>query len=274
MNPYFQTGEDMAAEIMNALVPELDTTGFDEIHFFGAGCLPEKTPLVRGVLAAIFQVDGEIEVDTDMLAAAKGLCGRNPGIVCIMGTGSNSCFYDGEKITNNVSPLGFILGDEGSGAVLGKLLLGDLLKNRMSAGLKEKFLGQYGLTQAEIIERVYRRPFPNRFLASLSPFLAENIGEPGIYELVLNAFKAFLTRNVMQYDYENNKAHFIGSIAFHYKEVLTAAAREVGVETGTIVQSPMEGLLDYYNSLTPAHKPHPKATQPHPGPLQRRGGKR
>jgi N-acetylglucosamine kinase-like BadF-type ATPase len=248
MNPYFQTGEDMAAEITNALVPELGTTMFDEIHFFGAGCLPGKVPLVREVLAAIFQVDGEIEVDTDMLAAAKGMCGRDPGIVCIMGTGSNSCFYDGIKIVDNVSPLGFILGDEGSGAVLGKLLVGDILKNQMAAGLKEKFLKQYGLTQAEIIERVYRQPFPNRFLASISPFLAGNIGEPKIYELVLNAFKAFLIRNVMQYDYKNNKAHFIGSIAFHYKEALMAAAKEVGVEIGTIIQSPMEGLCTYYST--------------------------
>lgn len=247
MNPYFQTEEEMAEEIMNALVPELYSTIFDEIHFFGAGCSPEKAPFVREVLYAIFQVDGEIEVDTDMLAAAKGLCIHHPGIVCIMGTGSNSCFYDGKRIVDNVSPLGFILGDEGSGAVLGKLLIGDILKNQMGAGLKEKFLKQYGLTQAEIIERVYRRPFPNRFLASVSPFLAENIGEPEIYELVLNAFKAFLTRNVMQYDYKNNKAHFIGSIAFHYKEVLMAAAKEVGVEIGTIIQSPMEGLTEYYS---------------------------
>jgi len=247
MNPFFQTPEEMGEEIAKALIPQLNGKTFREIHFFGAGCLPEKVPSVREVLSQYFDVDGEIEVDTDMLAAAKGLCGRNPGIVCILGTGSNSCFYDGEKIVSNVSPLGFILGDEGSGAVLGKLLVGDILKNQMGAELKEKFLKQYDLTQAQIIERVYRQPFPNRFLASISPFLAENIGEPKIYELVLNAFKAFLTRNVMQYDYKNNQAHFIGSIAFHYKEVLMAAAREVGVEIGTIIQSPMEGLTEYYN---------------------------
>ena len=247
MNPYFQTPEEMGEEIANALIPQLSSKAFREIHFFGAGCLPEKVPSVREVLSQYFDVNGEIEVDTDMLAAAKGLCGRNPGIVCILGTGSNSCFYDGEKIVNNVSPLGFILGDEGSGAVLGKLLVGDILKNQMSPELKEKFLKQYNITQAEIIERVYRQPFPNRFLASISPFLAENIREPKIYELVLGAFKAFLTRNVMQYDYKNNKAHFIGSIAFHYKEVLMAAAKEVGVEIGTIIQSPMIGLHAYYS---------------------------
>lgn len=248
MNPYFQTPEEMGEEIANALIPNLDSNHFREIHFFGAGCLPEKVPSVREVLSTYFDVEGEIEVDTDMLAAAKGLCGRKPGIVCIMGTGSNSCFYDGERIVDNVSPLGFILGDEGSGAVLGKLLVGDILKNQMGIELKEKFLNQFSLTQAEIIERVYRQPFPNRFLASISPFLIQNIEEPTIYQLVLNAFKAFLTRNVMQYDYKNNKAHFIGSIAFHYKEVLIAAAKEVGVEVGTIIQSPMTGLHTYYSS--------------------------
>ena len=108
----------------------------------------------------------------------------------------------------NVSPLGFILGDEGSGAVLGKLLIGDLLKNQMGEELKEKFLRQYELTPANIIERVYRQPFPNRFLAGISPFLAENIEHPAIHSLVLNAFKSFLTRNVMQFDYTRYKAHF------------------------------------------------------------------
>ena len=249
MNPFFQSEEEMGEEIANTLIPHLDSNAFDAIYFYGAGCLPEKIPSVRSVLASHFKVNGEIEVNTDMLAAARGLCGRQPGIVCIMGTGSNSCFYDGEKIVDNVSPLGFILGDEGSGAVLGKLLVGDILKNQMGQELKEKFLKQFDLTQAEIIERVYRKPFPNRFLASVSPFLTQNIHEPKIYQLVLNAFKSFLTRNVMQYDYKNNKAHFIGSIAFHYKDVLMAAAAEVGVEVGTIIQSPMNGLHAFYSKI-------------------------
>lgn len=247
MNPFFQTPEEMEEEIVNALIPQLEfRTSFSEVRFFGAGCVPEKQASVREVLCRHLDVEGEIEVDTDMLAAAKGLCGSRPGIVCIMGTGSNSCFYDGESIVDNVSPLGFILGDEGSGAVLGRLLVGDILKNQMGSALKEKFLKQYGLTPATIIERVYRQPFPNRFLASLSPFLSENIDDPKIYGLVLNAFKAFLTRNVMQYDYKNHNAHFVGSVAFNYKEVLETAAGAVGVEIGRITQSPMAGLIEYY----------------------------
>ena len=182
-----------------------------------------------------------------MLAAARGLCGHEPGIACIMGTGSNSCYYDGKHIGANVSPLGFILGDEGSGACLGKLLVGDILKNQMTPELKEKFLKQFNLEPADIIDRVYRKPFPNRFLASLSPFLAQNLNEPCVRTLVLNSFKAFLKRNVMQYDYQHSKVHFIGSVAFHYKEVLAEAAQEMGIQIGTILQSPMEGLISYHS---------------------------
>ena len=136
-NPFFQSEEEISNEIAANLLPQLKT----------------------------------------MLAAARGLCGHRAGIACIMGTGSNSCYYDGEKIVQNVSPLGFILGDEGSGACLGKLLVGDILKNQMTPELKEKFLSQFNLTPADIIDRVYRKPFPNRFLASLSPFLAQNLNE-------------------------------------------------------------------------------------------------
>ena len=215
-------------------------------------CVVEKGKLIQQVSTKgtnpFFQVSGdEVEVNTDMLAAARGLCGHEPGIACIMGTGSNSCYYDGKHIGANVSPLGFILGDEGSGACLGKLLVGDILKNQMTPELKEKFLKQFNLEPADIIDRLYRKPFPNRFLASLSPFLAQNLDEPCVRTLVLNSFKAFLKRNVMQYDYQHSKVHFIGSVAFHYKEVLAEAAQEMGIQIGTILQSPMEGLISYHS---------------------------
>ena len=208
-NPFFQSEEEISNEIATALIPQLKTNKFETVHFYGAGCaFPDKIETVRKAIAAHLQVSGEIEISTDMLAAARGLCGHQPGIACIMGTGSNSCYYDGKNIVSNVSPLGFILGDEGSGAVLGKLLVGDILKNQMTPGLKEKFLEQYNLTPAEIIDRVYRQPFPNRFLASFSPFLVEHLDEPAIRELVLNSFKKFLKRNVMQYDYQHARVHF------------------------------------------------------------------
>jgi N-acetylglucosamine kinase-like BadF-type ATPase len=245
MNPYFQSEEEIGNEIQSALMPELQTKIFDAVYFYGAGCLPEKIPMMQRAIGKHLNVK-TIEVNSDILAAARGLSGRNPGIVCILGTGSNSCYYDGEKVVSNVSPLGFILGDEGSGAVLGKLLVGDILKNQLPAGLKEKFLKQFELTPGMIIERVYRQPFPNRFLASFSPFLAQNIEVPEIHALVLKAFKDFLNRNVKQYDYQHNKVHFVGSVAYHYKKIVEEAIQDCGMLLGNTMQAPMEGLILYH----------------------------
>lgn len=249
MNPFFQTESDMAHEIGHALVPLLPKEPIESVYFYGAGCIPEKAETVQRALATHLHAEKEMAVYTDMLGAARGLCGRQAGIACILGTGSNSCFYDGQHITANVSPLGFILGDEGSGACLGKLLVSDLLKNQLPTELKEKFLQQYRLTTAEIIDRVYRQPFPNRFLASLSPFLAENLQCAPLYELVLNSFKSFIRRNVMQYDYHRYPVHFIGSIALHYREVLQKAAQDTSLRLGTVAQGPMEGLITYHTGF-------------------------
>ena len=230
INPFFQSEEEIQQELTASLLPQL----------------PEKAPVLRRAIADSLPVIGNIKANSDMLAAARGLCGHEAGIACILGTGSNSCFYNGEEIISNISPLGFILGDEGSGAVLGKLLVGDVLKNQLPSTIKEAFLKQFDLTVPEIIDRVYRQPFPNRFLASLSPFLAQHLDEPAIRTLVLNSFIAFLRRNVMQYDYKQYPAHFIGSVAHCYKDILQEAAQQTGIQVGKILQSPMEGLIQYH----------------------------
>ncbi|MCL1932464.1 MAG: ATPase [Candidatus Azobacteroides sp.] len=245
INPFFLSEDAIENEIRSELLPKLQTRTLDALYFYGAGCLPEKIPMMQRALSKCLEVK-IVEVNSDMLGAARGLSGRNPGIVCILGTGSNSCYYDGEKIVSNVSPLGFILGDEGSGAVLGKLLVGDLLKNQLPVGLKEKFLREFDLTPAEIIERVYRQPFPNRFLASLSPFLLRNIEEPAVRSLVFDSFRSFLTRNVMQYDYKQHSIYFIGSVAYHYREILEEAVLASDMQLGGIMQNPMEGLVSYH----------------------------
>jgi len=245
LNPYFITEDEIEQEIKLSLIPELQTNTFEALYFYGAGCTPEKIPTMQNVLSKCFKAK-TLVANSDLLAAARGLSGRNPGIVCIMGTGSNSCYYDGEKIANNVPSLGFILGDEGSGAVLGKLLVSDLLKNQLPAGLKEKFLQEFDLTLGIIIERVYRQPFPNRFLASLSPFLLRNIEEPAVRSLVFSSFRSFLTRNVMQYNYKFYPVHFIGSIAYYYRKILKEAICATGMQLGNIMQNPMEGLVKYH----------------------------
>ena len=253
LNPFFQSEEEIQQELTHSLLPQLPEGTIDSVYFYGAGCTPEKAPTLRRAIADSLPIVGNIKAYSDMLAAARGLCGREAGITCILGTGSNSCFYDGKEIVNHISPLGFILGDEGSGAVLGKLLVGDILKNQLSPTIKEVFLKQFDLTVPEIIDRVYRQPFPNRFLASLSPFIAQHLEEPGIRHLVLGSFIAFLRRNVMQYDYTQYPAHFIGSVAHCYKEILQEAAQETGIRIGKILQSPMEGLIQYHSD--PLHQP-------------------
>lgn len=159
INPFFQSEEEIQQELTHSLLPQLPEGTINSVFFYGAGCTPERAPVLRRAIADSLPVIGNIKTNSDMLAAARGLCGHEAGIACILGTGSNSCFYNGEEIVNNISPLGFILGDEGSGAVLGKLLVGDILKNQLPPAIKEAFLKQFDLTAPEIIDRVYRQPF-------------------------------------------------------------------------------------------------------------------
>lgn len=245
ISPVYQSQEEIAEEIKQNVYPILKNIGITSIHFYGSGCIPEKISNVRNALYQSFPIE-KIEVYSDLLAVAHSLCGHEPGIACILGTGSNSCEWNGEEVVKQISPLGFILGDEGSGASLGKMLVGDALKNQLSEGLKEKLLEQYNLTPATIIDKVYRQPFPSRFLASLSPFLLEHIENRTIRRIVEKSFTDFFERNVMQYNYQGKKVNFVGSIAFYFAEILHEIASKKGIEIGKIEQSPMQGLVAYY----------------------------
>lgn len=246
-NPFFRTSDDISRELEATLVPQLGAYPIVSVHFFGAGCaFPDKNKIVGDAIAKHI-LNAEIEVCSDLVAAARGLCGREAGIACIMGTGSNSCYYDGAEVIENVSPLGYVLGDEGSGAVLGRLFLGACLKNQLSRGIKEKLFDELQVTPAIILERVYRQPLANRFLASFSPFIHQHLGDETVYDLVYHAFVDFFVKNVMQYDYRSHTVHITGSVAYHYQEVLRAVASDLCINLGTISQSPMDGLIDYYS---------------------------
>lgn len=249
INPFFQSSEEIANELATHLVPHLPTTHLDSVYFYGAGCTKEKSPIVAEALKKQFEITGACEVATDMLAAARGLCGHQPGIACIMGTGSNSCAYDGKDITKNVSPLGFILGDEGSGAVLGRTLVGDVLKNQLPKDIVEAFHTEYGLSNADIIDHVYRQKFPNRFLASFVPFLAKHIENKAIFDLVKENFRRFLIRNVKQYQgWEHLPIGFVGSIAYYFQQPLKEALEAEHMTIGKTIQAPMEGLIAYHTT--------------------------
>lgn len=246
MNPYFQSPDEINLIIKEDVLPQLDDVDINTIHFYGAGCTLEKKDVVFNALVEGFPESRLVTVESDVLGAARGLCGKRAGIACILGTGSNSCFYNGREIVESVPALGYILGDEGSGAVMGRTLVSNLLKNQMSPGLKERFLDRYELTIGEIVERVYHQPYPNRFLASLSPFLLENINVPELRQLVLDGFMSFIKRNVMQYAYQMYPVYFTGSVSYHYHQILFEAASRCEIKISSIVKSPMDGLMIYH----------------------------
>ena len=251
MNALLMTEEEMSKRIAEELVPHIVNYDVTEIYYYGAGIISDqiKNQVVNALKANIPGAQ-KIEVDSDLLAAARALCQHEAGIACILGTGSNSCYYDGEKVVDNVSPLGYILGDEGSGAVLGKLLVGDVLKHQLPEHLCEKFLTEYDLDRNKIIDAVYRKPAANRFLAQFAPFLEKNIEEPSIHRIVLHSFIDFFVRNVENYDnYKELPCNFVGSIALKEKATLLEAAKSQGITVGNIIQAPMEGLIKFHSGV-------------------------
>ncbi len=248
LNAMMLTEEEMSQFFSSEVSHHFSGLTIDNIYFYGAGCINETVNgRVARALASCLQGPTVIEVQSDLLAAARALCGHEAGIACIMGTGSNSSLYDREEIAEHVSPLGYILGDEGSGASLGRLLIGDVLKGQLPRPLCDSFLSQFQLSTQEILNRVYLDPQPNRFLASVSRFLIDNMEEPAIHRLVLNEFKAFFVRNIYHYTgYKKLPVNFVGSIAYHYKDVLGEAAAAVDCHIGTIMVSPMDGLIAFH----------------------------
>ena len=253
INPFFQNEDAVRETVSNQLLPKIGhllwAGTITHVFFYGAGCTPEKSPIVAAAVRSVFK-KAQVEVASDMVGAARALLKQEKGIACILGTGSNSCYYNGSSIEWGVPALGFILGDEGSGAVLGKRLVADVLKNQLPESVKNKFLTQYNVTQADIIEHVYRQPFPNRYLASFSRFCAENIEEESVRRLVYDHFEQFVQRNLEQYFTPQTKQQmpvgFVGSIAYYYRDILTEVLQAHGMRLQQIMQAPMEGLMEYH----------------------------
>lgn len=247
INPFYQD-EDTILEALSSEFKS-STREFDAVYFYSAGCAnPIISKVAGNALARFFQFE-ILSVESDLMAAAHALCGNNEGIVCILGTGSNSCHYANGKIIKNVSPLGFILGDEGSGAVIGKRLLADVLKNQLPKHVITKFFEKYSTSVAEILENIYKKPFPNRYAAGFTVFIADNINDPAIKKLVEEAFDRFITRNILQYHESRSlPVHFTGSIAFHFKNNLENVLHEHGLNMGQVLQDPMKGLIEYHKN--------------------------
>lgn len=230
---------------VHAMLPE--EIPVEEIHYYGAGCAtPAICDKVKRVLESIW-VGAECFVNSDLLAAARSLFQNRKGIACILGTGSNSCLYDGEKIVSQIPSLGYVLGDEGSGAALGKRLLSDVFKEQLPENVREMFLEEYKLTLPDILDHVYCDPAPNKYLASLVPFIKKHLWNPYIYSLVLKELTKFVKRNVAMYKGSHSlDVSFTGSIAYNFDKIVREAASSVGYRATEITRAPMEGLIIYH----------------------------
>lgn len=244
INPFHQSEEDILA-ILHEVNCHLSTLNC-QLSFYGSGVRPELEPVVVSLLLKAFPLAATVEAHSDLLGAARAVCGCAEGIACILGTGANSGLYDGRQIVRNTPPLGYVLGDEGSGAVLGIRFLNALYKGFMPSVLVSDFEKDMSMNVAEVIARVYRQPMANRFLASLSPFISRHLDNPQVRQLVVDNFRDFFRRNLVQYQRQDLPVGFVGSIAWHYAEQLKEAAASEGFRVGQILQSPMDGLIAYH----------------------------
>ncbi len=245
INPFYQDKNSILHMLREEFLWNINTP--EQLFFYGAGCSGvDSKAIVYEPLKAFFK-SPSVFVESDLMAAAHSLCGHEAGIACILGTGSNSCYYDGKEIIRHIPSLGYILGDEGSGADIGRRLVADILKHQLPEAISEHFFATFHLSREEILGQVYKKPFPNRFLAGFATYVGENIRIPALRNLVKTGFNKFFVRNIRQYP-EAGKlpVHFTGSIAWHFKEILAESASENGFCMGQITLCPMEGLIRFH----------------------------
>ena len=245
INPFHQDGATIRAILRDELLPALSADFSPQsIHFYGSGVRPELEAPMEGLLREVFPHALTVEAHSDMLGAARALCADAEGLACILGTGANSCLYDGSRIVQNTPALGYILGDEGSGAVLGVRFLNALYKGRLPQTIVHDFEAQQRLSMADVISRVYRQPMANRWLASLSPFIHQYINIGVVRQLVVDNFRDFIRRNIVPYGRPYLPLSAVGSIAYYYREQLAEAAQAEGYALGRILRSPLDALCD------------------------------
>ncbi len=245
-NPYYQPLEHLDKIVKESLLPQIKEEVL-KIFFYGTGVSSEKNVQSIQTVFLNYFPKATVEVGWDLLAAARALCGHEPGIACILGTGSNSCLYDGEKITDNVSNLGWILADEGSGTYLGKQLIFDYFRKEMPGNLAKQFQARFPWSREEVLEKVYQQEKPGAFLASFAKFIFQHLKEPYCYQLAYQAFCDFFENNIMKYEnYASLKVHFTGSIGFYFSDVVRQVANDKGIAVKNILEGPIAGLTLYH----------------------------
>lgn len=252
INPFHQDAHEIRRTLNEEVLGKMseDILSPDlKIAFYGSGCTVEKIPVMQQILADKFSLPLQnVEVAGDLLGAARAVCGHESGIACILGTGANSCLYDGKDITSNIPPLGYILGDEGSGAVLGKRFMNGIFKGWIPERIKTMYLEETNQTYSNVISKVYTQPLANRYLATVSKFVGAHIEEKSLQKLVKDNFSDFMKYNILPYN-EIRKIGFVGSVASVFSDILTEVCNKYGFEVSRIDQSPVAGLLDYYSKL-------------------------
>jgi len=251
INPNYMLPEAIRAVFLKELKPQI--TGLvSELHFYGAGCSSEHSQSVITNAFREVYPDCNVEVRHDLIAAARALCGHNEGIACILGTGANSCLYDGEEIIDNIASVGYIMGDEGSGTWLGGQLLAAFMRKELPNDLHERLIKRFNLSNEIIIENIYRKPTPAKYMSSFSKFIFQNIKHPYLYLLVHRGFTLFFEKNITRYErYQDKQVHFTGSVAFYYANILRKVAGEQDIALRNITENPIAGLTLYHqNSLT------------------------
>ncbi len=249
-NPYIIGTEDILREMKLSFPKDIDVPQIKDLFFYGSGASsPKMVEIVASAFREFFP-NANVLVEHDLLGAARSICGRDAGVACILGTGSNSCYYDGESVVDNVRALGYILGDEGSGSYIGKQLIKDYLNHDMGEDIRVRFDEAFNLDPLEILDRVYKQPFPNTFLASFASFVSTNQNHDYCKSLITNAFRDFRDKHVLKYSQaSSNPVNFVGSVAFHNLDLLKVVFEEESdLEVGTVIKDPIEGLVKYHKA--------------------------
>ncbi|MDR2273761.1 MAG: N-acetylglucosamine kinase [Sphingobacterium sp.] len=247
-NPYFVDSEYIVNSLKKGLPQDLPFEKIAEVNYYGAGVHnKEKAQIVVDALKQVFTT-ATVEVGHDLLAAARALLGSQAGFAAILGTGTNSCLYDGKEITLNIDSGAYILGDEGSGSYIGKKLLADYVRNLMPKDVKEVFWNTYKMTKDEIMDAVYTKPMPNRFCASFSKFVYDNnVNIEYTRGIVDEAFEAFFRNLVSKYpNYQSYTFNCIGSVGYNFRNVLAEKAEQYGMKVGKILRSPIDDLVQFH----------------------------
>jgi N-acetylglucosamine kinase-like BadF-type ATPase len=246
INPYFANAQDIVRILSKNKEISAIANEVKEVYFFGAGCLnPDKHEIVSNGLSSFFK-NAFISVDHDLLGSAYATCGDKKGLACILGTGSNIAYYDGEHVFDGKHGLGYILGDEGSGTYFGKKMLISYLHKTMPADLRDNFSSDFEVTKDIVVENIYQKPFPNSYLATFSRFMIKNRQHPFIQKTLHDGFQEFIDTNVKDYkNYKTLECNFVGSISYYYQDELRAVFAENNLKIGKTLQKPIEGIFEY-----------------------------